>query len=269
MSNRTIFDELNRFYSNQYISATIVRQQLFQSETEELIKQFRSSTIDQFLLFLSMIRKTTQANALFSVLQNSYKVIPPSFFGNAWMMPQTYGDCSCASSSQCVRPIYVFNNSDPTNYFSVPDFYVGCYVIEALLQSSLKCFYDQQCIDKLQLHFMSPSAMFTPALDGSLISNYFPNSTVEKIVNNLMIDYWNASPIYERYYNECQPKQCTYKFQTRNDLIYIATTLFGIAGGLTTVLKTVVPRFVNFVASFIRKRRAVVAPDQEFSVAET
>jgi len=69
MSNRTISDELDRFYSNQYISATVVRQQLFESETTALIDQLRSSMTNNFLLSLSMIRETTQANVLFSVLQ--------------------------------------------------------------------------------------------------------------------------------------------------------------------------------------------------------
>jgi hypothetical protein len=87
----------------------------------------------------------------------------------------------------------------------------------------------------------------------SLFSQYSPTSTVQEIINNLMIDYWNASPIYERYYNECQPIQCIYTYETRNDLIYIVTTLFGIAGGLTTVLKLILPRLINL----LRKKQQI------------
>ncbi len=55
------------------------------------------------------------------------------------------------------------------------------------------------------------------------------------------------STIYERYYNQCQPAQCTYIYDTRNDVIYIVTTLFGIAGGLTTVLKLILPRLIRLI----------------------
>jgi len=268
MSNRTISDELDRFYSNQYISATVVRQQLFESETTALIDQLRSSMTNNFLLSLSMIRETTQANVLFSVLQKSYKQVVSPGKSIVGTVAVTYNNCSCASSSKCVRPISVFKDLNRTNYFKVIDFYEGCYVIESLLQSSLGCFYDHQCIDRLQLYFSSSSSIPTPALDASLFSRYFTNSTVQEIIDNLMIDQWNASPpIYERYYNECQPIQCTYKFQTRNDVIYIATTLFGIAGGLVTVLEIVVPRFIKLVTYCIRKRRTAVVP--EVSVVQT
>jgi hypothetical protein len=66
-----------------------------------------------------------------------------------------------------------------------------------------------------------------------------------------MIEKWNVSPAYERYYNACHPTQCTYTFETRNDLIYIVTTLFGIAGGLITVLKLILPRLIKL----FRKKR--------------
>jgi len=66
-----------------------------------------------------------------------------------------------------------------------------------------------------------------------------------------MIDTWDSSIMYNRYYNECQPVQCTYSYKTRNDLILIITALVGLFGGLTTSLKIVVPRLVKM----IRKRK--------------
>jgi transcriptional regulator CtsR len=75
-----------------------------------------------------------------------------------------------------------------------------------------------------------------------------------------MIEKWNVSRIYERYYNECQPAQCNYTVETRNDIVYIVTTLFGIAGGLTTVLKLVVPHMVKFIMHCIQKLSRRVVP---------
>ncbi len=76
-----------------------------------------------------------------------------------------------------------------------------------------------------------------------------------------MIEKWNVSTTYETYYNECRPTQCTYNLETKNDIIYIFTTLFGIAGGLITVLKVIVPRLVKLIVYCIRQREARVMPE--------
>jgi hypothetical protein len=93
--------------------------------------------------------------------------------------------------------------------------------------------------------------MTVVALNESAPSLYSVNSTIEELVNDLMIEEWNGSTMYETYYNACQPTHCNYTVEARNDAIYIVTTLFGIAGGLTTALKFIVPRFVKL----IRKKR--------------
>jgi hypothetical protein len=98
-------------------------------------------------------------------------------------------------------------------------------------------------------------------LDASLSSEYSMNSTIKELVDNLMIKQWNVSSNFENYYNECQPIERTYTFETKNDVIYIVTTLFGVAGGLTTVLELVVPRFVNIIAYYVRKQRTRVVPE--------
>jgi hypothetical protein len=76
-----------------------------------------------------------------------------------------------------------------------------------------------------------------------------------------MIEQWYTPAIFENYYNECQPKQCIYTFKTNHDVIYIFTTLFGIAGGLITVLELVLPRLVNIIVYCIQKQRTRIVPE--------
>jgi hypothetical protein len=83
------------------------------------------------------------------------------------------------------------------------------------------------------------------------------NSTIKELLNNLMIEQWNVSSNFERYYNECQPKHCTYSFIGRNNFIYIVTTLIGIAGGLSTVLKFIAPQLVKLARRKKQQRQAV------------
>jgi hypothetical protein len=259
--NTTISNSLIRFYSNKYVSASVNPQQLFEREIEILVDQFRSSMKNTFSLSLSLIRDTTQANALYSGLITNYDLHIAGDNIHVYMRRAFYRGCECVISSKCISPSSIYGDSTKKPLFNVPGFYIGCYVIEASLQSTLECFYDQECIDQLQYYiFWSPS-INPRVLNASLSSVYSMNSTIGNLIDNLMIEEWNVSTIYETYYNECRPTQCTYKLETKNDIIYIITTLFGIVGGLITVLKVVVPRLVKLVVYYIRKQRARVVPE--------
>ncbi len=258
----TISESLVQFDSNQYVSAFVTPLELFETQTQSLIDQFRSSMTKRFLLSLWMIRDTTQANGLYSALATNYKL--QKFFTPDWPIlaftlspsPQYYNNCSCATSSTCIEQSSIYDVSDGRQLFDVPNFYTGCYVIESLLQSTLQCFYNQSCINEIQ-KYLSPSvSMIVRPLNSPLPSKYFENSTIKELLDKLMIETWNWSNLYDRYYNECKPTQCTYTFETRNNVINIVTTLFGIAGGLITVLKLVLPRLVKIV----RKKKELAQP---------
>jgi hypothetical protein len=251
--NSTISNSLILFYSNKYVSASANPQQLFERQIEILVDQFRSSMKNTFSLSLSLIRDTTQANALFSALETNY--VPEIAADNIHVfMPRAiYEDCECVISSKCIFPSFIYEGPTKEPLFNVSGVYMGCYMIEALLQSTLECFYDQECIDQLQSFiFWSPSVEVT-ALNASLSNRYSINSTIKDLIDNLMIEEWNVSTIYETYYNECRPTQCTYKLEINNDIIYIVTTLFGIAGGLITVLEVLIPRLVKLVRKKIQQ----------------
>ncbi|CAF1449799.1 unnamed protein product [Adineta steineri] len=247
----TINNSLIQFNSQQYITASVAPSELFQSQAQSFIDQFKLSTTNNFLLSLNMIRKTTQGNAFLSgQLTNYYLTL---INGSVSSTSISYSNCNCHLSNTCVNQLSFYkNNSGNVTLFDVPGFYIGCYVIEALLQSTLQCFYDKTCIDHLQVYLTTASPMNVTALDSSLPSQYSEDSTIKNLLNSLMIEEWNSTQLYDRYYDECQPIECTYTVKTRNNVIYIVTTVFGIIGGLITVLKLVVPRVVKF----IRKKRS-------------
>ncbi|CAF1575623.1 unnamed protein product, partial [Adineta steineri] len=161
--------------------------------------------------------------------------------------PRSYGNCSCGSSATCISQSSIIDVYSNTVYLYVPGIYTGCYVIESLLQSDLRCFYNQSCIDELQPFLALFSQMNVSALDKSLLVQFMENSTVQELMDELMIETWNSSIMYESYYSECQPSQCSYTVDTKNSAIYIITTLIGVVGGLITVLKLMVPRIVKSV----------------------
>ncbi|CAF3993185.1 unnamed protein product [Adineta steineri] len=250
--DQTISNSLTQFYSSQYVSEFVTPENVFQLQTNAFISQFISSTTNQFLLSLSMIRKTTQSNALLSGQFTNYR-----FYYNLDSSLTTesvrYDDCTCTSSATCIEQYTVINYPNFTQVFPLPGLYIGCYIIESLLQSNLQCFYDQVCIDTVQLYLQSSTFINATALDISLSIQYLENSTIADILEQLMVEEWNSSSIYENYYSECQPSGCSYTVTSKNSAIYIITTLIGLVGGLITVLKLTVPMLVKFARKCMHK----------------
>ncbi len=271
LTPQTISDGLVRFYSNQYVSTSLIPPKLMKVEIESLVDQFRSSLSSSFLLSYSMIREIIQANALFSGLGTNYHVGIANSNSYVSTVANTYNGCSCASSSTCVTQSSIYQYPSLTILFNIPGFYTGCYAIESLLQSTLECFYDQQCLDKLQSYISSSSSMTVTALNSSLPSMYYMKSTIKEFVDNLMIEEWNTSLSYERYYDQCNPTQCTYTYTDtgntddtfelrKNIILNIVIILLAIIGGLNTVLRCVVPLLVRPIMFCFGKQRTNVIP---------
>ena len=245
----TIYNSLIQFNSTQYITASVVSFTLFQSETQSFIDLLRSSTTNNFLLSLNMTRKTIQGNAFLSAQLTNYNLHIINQLVTSTSVK--YSDCDCHRSATCIKQLTFYNLTDNNTFFDVPGLYIGCYVVESLLQSNLQCFYNQTCIDQLQIYLSTNPPMNALALNSSLPSQYYPNTTIENLLDNLTIEQWNSIQFYEQYYKECQPLQCSYTIERNKGFIYIITTMFGVFGGLITILRYIIPRFVKFV----RKKR--------------
>ena len=261
--NQTIADSLHQFYLAQYVSASVTSSELFQSQTEAFISQFRSMTTNRFLLSLFMVRNLTQSNGILSSRLTNYKIyLKDKNSGLTYFKSSRYSNltCYCILSARCVDKSYIYDGFNERILFSIPGIYVGCYAIESLLQSTLECFYDQICIDTLRYYLSSSVSLNPIALDSLMSSNYSVNSTINDLLQQLMIERWSSSSMYENYYNQCRPTQCIYTYETRHDALYIVTTLIGLVGGLVTVLKIFIPLVVKLVAYCIRKWKMRVAP---------
>ncbi|CAF1691473.1 unnamed protein product, partial [Adineta ricciae] len=110
----------------------------------------------------------------------------------------------------------------------MPGIKSGCYIIEALLQSDLRCFYDQTCINQLQSYLRLTPPINITALEKSLPSNFSSNSSIAELLDHLMVEQWTPLIVYEKYYHECQPYQCVYIYKTKNGAIGIITIIIGL-----------------------------------------
>jgi hypothetical protein len=126
--------------------------------------------------------------------------------------------------------------------------YVGCYLVEALLQSDLRCFSDDLCLQQLINSLYLSTNTSSLSNSGSV---YKATTTLQEIISNLMIEQWNNQTTYQGYFNECQPDECSATYVRRGNVLHIITGMTGLIGGLTKVYKFAVPLMVTIVFSLI------------------
>jgi hypothetical protein len=251
---------VEQFYSISYVNSVTIPTTHFQSQANTLVQQFISSTTKSFLMSLRMVRNLTHANALFSILYaNGFSDV---FYVARTLQPseRVYNDeCNCIASSACITDMRMYWNYMNLSPWTLPGFYRGCYIIEALLKSNLECFYNLSCLDMFHYYLQFDSMMNTTALDPALSTRYLPTTSIGEIVDQMMVEKWNWSANHANYFTACQPKECTYTVTDRNGAIYIVTTVISLIGGLVTVWKILIPRIVvRIVNGLNRKKRNVV-----------
>ena len=260
LANQTISTDLIQFYSSQYISAAVTSSELFKLQLKTSIDQSLALAITNFFLSFNIIQNTTQANILLSARKTNYHfVIGFGILGNTFETSNM--TCNDGILHKDSQPVSIYDYPDHTVLLEIPGLFIGCYVIDGILQSTLECFYNETCITQILSYYNDTPPMNVTPLNSSLLSQYFINSTIQDLVNNLMIEQWNISTTYENYYNQCQPIECTYTYERKNGVVYIITALLGLLGGLITILKLVIPTLVKFIRKIRRQRQQISVPE--------
>jgi len=255
-SNETTVYGLRNLLTSRYISSYLVSRNTFELQMQSIFDYSLSRMTSQFLSNLQTVRDIFQANNIFRATGNQYIL---RLFNNNNNEIHTgvypYPSCLCSMTPKCVRQSNIYNRSGSILY-SVPGMYFGCSTTEALLQSSLECFFRRNCIDEFLAHFPVNNLTDSAAiLNISTLKRSEVNSTVQELVNRLMVEQWQVSFDYHVYYERCQPKQCTYIYNSKDSLIYIITTLLGLIGGLVNMLKILVPFLVKHLYQLADRNR--------------
>jgi hypothetical protein len=228
LSQQYLTDELSDLMKKSLINTNAISRLQLDEQIQSIINQFQLNTPLSFLTTLQLIRAMTSDNTLMSVFETNWQWMGPSldnpsYCGHTlYTKPIVYnGSCNCGLSSQCVQ-----------ESSTMPGLMVGCYPLESLLKSTLQCLYNTSCFSLLQ----SISRPFAPLKDSSS-SRYQKNSTVDFILNQLMVEQWTSSVIYENYYAQCAPSLCSYI--KRRPALQVLTLLLELYGGLTIIMNVV------------------------------
>jgi hypothetical protein len=177
--------------------------------------------------------------------------------------------CQCDRSNFCARPQGFYcqsaacksNTATPNS--TVPGLSIGCLPVDSILQSTLECFYNQSCIDTLiNWRLFDFESIFLPvnltgitALDGQQVDQFLPNTKLETIISNLFVEHWTKQADFGAYYDRCQPESCTYTFIERYEWVFIVTSIIGFMGGISVVLRLIVPLAVTALRRVYHHRR--------------
>jgi hypothetical protein len=237
-----------RILSPSAVAEEIVRSQVQASLNSQIA--LSQATLTRTLL---AIRRMTSGNQMVSALQtNFYLRFPPEDFGplsSPKMSPRMFNNCSCLSVKGCSRP--ATSNGSDGHLVTIPGMIMDCLIVDATLASTLQCYYNQTCLSLL--HQLLPTDI--QVMSNRSNKHFSIHSTIQMLSDKMMIDEITSNTRFDLYYYQCNPAYCSYSYTRRFDVLFIFTTIIGIFGGLSFVIRLIAP----FIAAAIlrRKNRAV------------
>ena len=150
-----INDTINSFMSSSLVTSHLLSQSSFDARITNLLKQTRTNAPTVIVRTLDLIRTINHGNALLTVYGNNYRLDArqnrTSYYSTLLTKPVVYNEttaCSCALHPKCLTRA-TFTTPDVVQ---IKGFYMGCVPSEALLSSTLECFFDGQCINLIRDH---------------------------------------------------------------------------------------------------------------------
>ncbi|CAF1255681.1 unnamed protein product [Didymodactylos carnosus] len=164
VSNGTVQNALGTFGSTNYVNNEVQSPELFQTQIDSITSRFKSNTVNSFTLSLNMISKIMRSNALWSGLQTNFNASFRTMNDNSLVyFPTVYnGNCSCSLRSDCRQELGILqlhfiglslSNITYTTLIPIPNIYVGCTIIDGLMESNLQAFYNASWVYDLWYYF--------------------------------------------------------------------------------------------------------------------
>lgn len=229
-----------------------------------ILNQFKADTVSLFhrAITLNQIYSRTmfpafQIKTVMAAADTILSSSPIEFFPLS--VPNAF--CSCALNESCPETIgaRTYGYADDTNIsLTVPNFFLDCFVSQAVLGSTLQCFFDQTCLNRIKTVILLNNSIVLPVLSADA-TRFLPNTSIDTILGE-MVEKWGEHIDYSQYYTECSPNICTYTFLMGNDAIYALTTLIALIGGLSVVLRFLVPPVVHWMRQKLHTTNGTVRP---------
>jgi hypothetical protein len=174
-------------------------------------------------------------------------------------------NCICATNPQCEDATTIYDNEyyadyyfDPIIAYIVPGSIAGCSPLDSLQLSTLQCFYSNSDCLSIVISYIQQAYFQNilypvwfdprPLIYDPTLSRFPPNTSIELIIKNMMIERWNPFTLYNNFYQSCAPSYCIYSQTVRTkSIIGVIITLVSMIGGLIVSLRLITPQFVKFI----------------------
>ena len=258
--NTSVSDGFDDFKARSLISPEAQAREYLQTQARLNLNFSLQTSLAKLQRNLLMIRQSISGNRFISRLNTNYRIVTSNnrTVGST-VQPEPVvlpNGCSCFDPSGCPQDTLLFDNQSTTHGTSVPGMMFNCQPFDGALTSSLECFYQSSCLSLLQQALFIPK---TPLPLTSSASRYSPTTTVQALVDELMIEQLIDETLFTQYYIRCNPTYCIYSYSHRFDVLFIVTLLISAFGGLSIILKLVSSLLVQSLATVrSRCRRSTV-----------
>ena len=230
-SHRTWMETATNFATSRLLSPTAVTEQVITSQVEAALNKHTTSSQTTLMRDLLLIRRTIGGNQIVSGRRTNFYLHYPSTASSSdspKMSPRVFGNCSCLNSQGCPRGASVIDGHGLE--VLVPGMKVDCLIVDSTLASSLECYYDRACLSLLH----GPLANSVKLL----ASRHFDSkSTMQMLVDEMMIEEITQDIRFDLFFTQCNPVYCTYSYTRRFHIVFIVTTIIGLFGAVSFVLK--------------------------------
>ncbi|CAF1560395.1 unnamed protein product [Adineta steineri] len=290
LANNTIQDAVDRFLLQSFVASTVLTEDNLNTQLNATLNQLSQSTVVNFGFLVDIVQLLMQVDQPFmGSVQSSGSQFDSRLSANITgkgdliYLPMqitflltgpadvntTKTNCICATNSSCEDPVTIyFNDYYKPQYFYpevdyvVPGSAAGCSPIGSLQLSTLQCFYsDSDCfpvvmnyIQQTYINAVVDPHWFDPRplIYDPTSSRFPPNTSIKMIIKDIMIEQWNPSTSYKRFYELCAPHYCTYsQIGQRKTILEVAVTLVSLVGGLIVSLRVITPQLVKFLIGLL------------------
>ncbi|UJR17612.1 hypothetical protein I4U23_004508 [Adineta vaga] len=269
-SIQSVNNSINELLTSLLVTSELLSENIFHNRLNIFIEQSKSNAPVLFSHLLFFTQSIVHGNAFLSTYGTNFEYI---IIANGYFQTHTPteaiiydNNCSCGLSPNCTTEA-IFNETNSSSRISIKGMKMGCTPSESLLASSLECFYDQSCLDRIQNYTNARNS----SIPLSTISERFlQNTTIDELTHHLFVEKWSTQMNYSSYYEQCLPLSCSYTTVEKFNFLYIITIIFGLHGGLSIVLQWICPNLVRIslnIYHYRKKRMNSIHPNGSFHIS--
>jgi hypothetical protein len=257
LAEDSIQNDVQAFLASSMLVYQLIPRTQFEKQMAVTLHQVQTATPIAFARTLDLLRTMFQANALLDIylIGWDFTIANDAVGANATFLsvPRYHqNECSCVTTRACTSPAQLIFKRNDTSYYTIEGIVLGCFVLETILRSSLSCFYSIRCIIELrnakiiEEYFPFYTVNWSLALN-TTSKRFSINDTIETLAYNMFIESWTNNVSYEMFFEACMPKECTYSYHVRFDILEMITTFLSVFSGLSLGLRLLVPCLISVV----------------------